>query len=94
MLCYCCCIEYTACIFNTSATTQHNVWPNENRDVEMGVCVTDRGFKRNLTQLTGRYNQILVYLYVLLNRASITEPFRATCGVLFAFLQLWSILVM
>ena len=38
-----------------TATTQHNVWPNENRGIEMGVCVTDRGLKRNLTQLTGRY---------------------------------------
>ena len=41
----------------------------------MGVCVTDRGFKRNLTQLTGRYDWIFVHLYLLLNRATITEPF-------------------
>ena len=45
------------------------------------ICVTDRGFKRNLTQLTGRYEQILIHLYVLLNRASIIEPFSATCGL-------------
>ena len=37
------------------------------------------GFKRNLTQLTSRYDEILVHLYVLLNRAGITEPFSATC---------------
>ena len=48
MLCCCSC--------NDNARTQHNVWPNENRDVEMGVCVTERGFKRNLTRLTGRYD--------------------------------------
>ena len=45
----------------------------------MRVYVIDRGFKRNLTQLTGRYDKILVRLCVLLNRASITEPFSATC---------------
>ena len=50
-------IQYNICIeFNTTATTQHNVWPNENRDVEMGVCKTDRAFKRNLTKLTGGYD--------------------------------------
>ena len=32
------------------------------------------GFKGNLTQLTSRYDEILVHLYVLLNRAGITEP--------------------
>ena len=37
------------------------------RDVETGVCVTDRGFKRNLTQSTGKYDYILVHFYVLLN---------------------------
>ena len=47
--------------------------------VEIGVCVINKGFKRNLTQLTIRYDQILVHLYVLLNRASITEPFSVTC---------------
>ena len=36
--------------------TMYGVWPNENKAVEMGVCVADRGFKRNLTQLTGRYD--------------------------------------
>ena len=46
----------------------------------MGVCVIDRGFKRNLTQLTSRYESILVHLYALLNRASINEPVSATCG--------------
>ena len=44
-----------------------------------GFSVTNRGFKRNLTKTTGRYDKILVHLYVLLNRASITEPFSATC---------------
>ena len=33
-----------------------NVWPTENRDLEMGVCATHRGFKRKLTQFTGRYD--------------------------------------
>ena len=41
---------------NRIETTQHNVWPNENRDIETGVCVADRGFKRNLTQLNGEYD--------------------------------------
>ena len=44
----------------------------------MGVCVTDRGFKRTLTQLTGRYNKILIHLYILLNHARFTEPFSTT----------------
>ena len=48
----------------------------------MGVSVTDRGFKRNLTQLTGRYDSILVHLYVLLNHASITEPSSAICAMM------------
>ena len=43
-------------LFNTTATTQRNLWPNENRDVEMGVFVTDRGFKRYLRQLIGSYD--------------------------------------
>ena len=29
--------------------------PLLNRDVEMGVCLTDRGFKKNLTELTGKF---------------------------------------
>ena len=52
----------------------------KNRDVEMGVSVIDRGFKRNLAQLTDRYDLKFVQLYLVLNRASITEPFSATCG--------------
>ena len=38
-------------VLDTTATTQRNLWLNENRDVEMGVCVLDRGFRRNLTPL-------------------------------------------
>ena len=35
-------------IFNTTATTQHNLWPKrKHRDVEMRVCATNRGSKRN-----------------------------------------------
>ena len=60
---------------------QHNIicGLNKHRDVETGVSSTNTGFKRNLPQSTGRYDKILVHLYVLLNRASITEPFSATC---------------
>ena len=50
---------------------QHNtMFGLTKTDVEIGVCVSDGGFKGNLAQLTGRYNHILVHLYVLLNRAS------------------------
>ena len=42
-------------ILNAAATTQHNSWPNEKRDVEK-VCLTDIEFKRNLTQLSGSYD--------------------------------------
>ena len=66
-------------MFDTTATTQHNLWPNEDTGVEITVSVTNRGFKRNLTQLTGSYDQILVHLYLLLHRASIAEPSSATC---------------
>ena len=47
----------------------------------MGVNVIYRGFKRNLTQLTGRYDEIGVHLYVLMNRVSTTEPLSATCVI-------------
>ena len=67
---YCCnCIEYFV------AYRKH-------RDVEMGVCAANRGFKRNLTQLTGRHDKILVHLCVLLDRGSITGPFSAKYGLL------------
>ena len=79
----CCVVAIVLNIQHNCNNTKHNVnvWPNENRAVEMGVGLIDRGFKRNLTQLSGRYHYSLVHLYVLLNRARITEPFSVTCAL-------------
>ena len=58
------CRQLKKYLFSFIAALQHNVWPYENRDVDMGVCITDRRFK------TGRYDIV----QVLLN-----ESFSATC---------------
>ena len=56
-LCCVVAVEYCNIVrFNTTATTQHNLGVTKHRDVEIGVCVTNRGFQRNLSQLTSRYD--------------------------------------
>ena len=40
------------------------------QSVEMGVCVTNRGFKRNLTQLTSRYMIKSQYIFVCITESS------------------------
>ena len=47
ILCCVVAVVFNICFVYSIKLQQHNVWPNENRDAEMGVCVTDRGFKRN-----------------------------------------------
>ena len=46
--------------YNCNNTTQFYGLTKTEKDVEMGVCVTDGRFKKNFTRLTGRYDESAV----------------------------------